>query len=181
MEGLWLFVKNVFFAVLVPGLLGYWAPWRWIAGVSPRDVTWGPRELAALIPVALGTAGLLWSIWHFAATGRGTPAPFDPPKRLVVRGLYRVVRNPMYVSVLTVVLGWSILLWSAAVAAYGAAGWVMFHGFVMGIEEPSLRAKFGADYDAYCAAVGRWIPGRPWSPPAGPHQGSQAPTAARHV
>ncbi len=164
MERLWLFAKNVVFAVFVPGLLGYWAPWRWVAGVSPRDVTWGPRELAALIPVALGTAGLLWSIWHFAVTGRGTPAPFDPPKRLVVRGLYRVVRNPMYVSVLTVVLGWSILLWSLPVAAYGAAGWVVFHGFVTLIEEPSLRAKFGADYAAYCGAVRRWMPGRRYDP-----------------
>ncbi len=181
MEGLWLFAKNVLFAVFVPGLLGYWAPWRWVAGVSPRDVRWGPWELASLVPVALGTAGLLWSIWHFAVTGRGTPAPFDPPRRLVVKGLYRVVRNPMYVSVLTVVLGWAILLRSPAIAGYAAAGWLLFNGFVFGVEEPSLRAKFGADYAAYCAAVRRWIPGRPWSPPAGLHQGPQATTAARPV
>jgi protein-S-isoprenylcysteine O-methyltransferase Ste14 len=161
-EALWLLAKNLFFLLLVPGTLAYWAPLRWITRSDLREVEWAPMALAGLAAAALGTFGLLWCIWHFAATGRGTPAPFDPPRRLVVRGLYRVVRNPMYLSVVIVVLGWALVLRETVLVWYAGAGWLFFHGFVVLAEEPDLRARFGEDYVAYCRAVRRWLPGRPY-------------------
>jgi protein-S-isoprenylcysteine O-methyltransferase Ste14 len=164
-EGLWLAAKNLTFLVLVPGYLGCYVPLRYLAARPLSAVSWGPREVIAAAAIGCGLAGVLWCFWHFAVTGRGTPAPFDPPRRLVVRGLYRVVRNPMYLSVLTAVAGQALLLGSWAIARYALAGLVFFHVFVIGVEEPGLRARFGADYEAYCRAVRRWIPGRPYRAP----------------
>lgn len=102
--------------------------------------------------------GYFWCAWDFAFAGRGTPAPFDPPKILVARGLYRFVRNPMYVSILMVLLGESLLLKSLLLLRYAAIWLVIVHVFVLLYEEPTLRRKFGASYEQYCKDVGRWIP-----------------------
>jgi len=165
-ESLWLLLKNLFFLVLVPGTFGFYVPLRLIVRRGLSSVVWGPLELAALAPVAAGAAGLVWCIWHFGATGRGTPAPFDPPTRLVVRGLYRHVRNPMYLSLLCVILGWALLLRSLAIVEYAAGCWLLIHLFVIGVEEPGLRARFGEPYAEYCRAVRRWVPGRRYQPKA---------------
>jgi protein-S-isoprenylcysteine O-methyltransferase Ste14 len=95
MSWAWLFLKNLLFFALVPGYLGCYVPLVYLAPGSLERVTWGPRSWLAMVVIVAGTAGVLWCFWHFAVTGRGTPAPFDPPRRLVVRGPYRVVRNPM--------------------------------------------------------------------------------------
>jgi protein-S-isoprenylcysteine O-methyltransferase Ste14 len=154
-----LVVGAAFFALwfwLLPGWLGFHAdmasvaPWRWLAA----------------IPAVLGFAVALRCIWDFGWTGRGTPAPVAPPQHLVVVGFYRYVRNPMYVGFFT---GWAGL-WiifgqvakvAVAVTAIGVIGVALF---VVFYEEPTLRGKFGADYEEYCHNVHRWLPRlRPWS------------------
>jgi protein-S-isoprenylcysteine O-methyltransferase Ste14 len=117
-------------------------------------------QYLALLLLLLGTAVYLRCVWDFAVTGRGTPAPIDAPKVLVVRGLYRYVRNPMYVGVLLVVLGWSALFGSSALLIYAGSVGLFFHLFVVVVEEPILRRKFGESYEQYCSSVRRWLPGR---------------------
>jgi protein-S-isoprenylcysteine O-methyltransferase Ste14 len=112
--------------------------------------------------------GLLESFARFALQGLGTPAPVFPTRRLVVTGVYRYVRNPMYVAVAAIILGQALLFGSVALLEYGAVVWLMFHLFVLLYEEPTLRGVFGSDYEAFRAAVPRWIPRlTPWRGPDG--------------
>ncbi len=97
--------------------------------------------------------------------GIGTPAPVAPPQLLVVGGIYRHVRNPMYVAVLAAILGQALLLGQLVLLGYAAAMWLVFAAFVRFYEEPTLAESFGADYDAYRRAVPAWLPRlRPWRP-----------------
>jgi len=98
------------------------------------------------------------AFWGFAIRGNGTPLPLDPPKKLVVEGPYRVVRNPMYWSVLFVLLGEAAIFHSVALAELALAFFVGVNLFVLFFEEPSLRQKFGAEYEEYCRRVPRWLP-----------------------
>lgn len=147
--------------------LWFWLLPRWLnfdvnlAGVN----AW--RWLAA-IPSALGFTVAARCVWDFGWTGRGTPAPMAPPQRLVVVGFYRYVRNPMYLGFATGWIGlWilfghpnSVLIASVVAVALGVELFVIFY------EEPTLRAKFGADYELYCHNVRRWLPRlSPWSLP----------------
>ena len=111
-----------------------------------------------LIFLLAGAAVYLDCAWNFAIVGLGTPAIIDPPKRLVAKGLHRRVRNPMYVGVISIVFGESILFRLFDLVAYALILCLMFHLFVVFYEEPTLRKKFGADYEEYCKAVPRWIP-----------------------
>ncbi len=120
----------------------------------------GPAQLPALLCVGAGAALLAACIVEFARSGRGTLSPLDPPRTLVVRGLYRYVRNPMYLSVTTIVLGEAMLTRSTALATYCVIWFVGVNLFVIGYEEPTLRQMFGASYDDYAQRVGRWIPKR---------------------
>ena len=150
-----LLLKNLLFTVLVPGTVAVWAPLR-LAG--DRTPAWGP---AALLLLGLGAGLYAWCVFNFARHGRGTPAPIDAPRRLVVGGPYRVIRNPMYVAVLSVIAGQVALFRAPALLAYGAAVAGCFALFVILYEEPHLRRTFGAEYEAYAARVGRWLPHRP--------------------
>ncbi len=148
-----LLLKNLAFTVLVPGTVAVYLPRLLIAE--------GAQLAAPLLAVpvfAIGLAIYVWCVWDFAAHGRGTPAPIDAPKRLVVRGLYGYSRNPMYVGVVTVIVGWALLYRSPAVVVYAAIVGTLFHLRVVLYEEPRLRELFGADYEAYCRRVGRWLP-----------------------
>src|SRR4029077_1810109 len=156
-----LFLKNLLFTMLVPGTVAFYLPYAIGTRGLPHSSIGHGRWLLAAPLLLIGTAIYLWCLWDFATTGRGTPAPIDPPKELVVRGLYRTVRNPMYVGVLLVIAGWLALFRVWALLAYAAVVWLFFHGFVMLVEEPALRRRFGAAYDAYCRKVRRWWPGRP--------------------
>lgn len=135
---------------LLPGWLGFQvnlgsvAPWRWI-----------PAMLSGL-----GFAVALRCVWDFGRTGHGTPAPVAPPKRLVVVGFYRYVRNPMYVGFLTGWTGLWIVFGKGNLAVIAVACLVVLgvHLFVVGYEEPTLRKMFGAEYEEYCRNVRRWIP-----------------------
>ncbi len=109
----------------------------------------------------MGAAGAVLAascILTFVFIGRGTPAPFDPPRGLVIRGPYRVVRNPMYIGAAAALSGGALYYESLAVAAYAAAFLVVMHLFVIVHEEPALRSSFGQNYDDYCRSVRRWLP-----------------------
>lgn len=155
---------SIAFFVLAPGTVAFWVPWR----ITRWEMAPPLLGLTALRPVGaflalLGLAGLAESFWRFAIHGRGTPAPVMPPTRLVVTGLYRYVRNPMYVAVLAIVVGQALFFGRRGLLAYAALVWATVHVWVLGYEEPALRARFGADYAAYGAAVRRWWPRlRPW-------------------
>jgi protein-S-isoprenylcysteine O-methyltransferase Ste14 len=147
------------FTLIMPGLAFVFLPalvFGWTGGA--RDL--GGIQLLGLVPIALGLAGLLLCFAGFIVQGEGTPAPYDAPRRLVSGRLYRWTRNPMYVSVTTIVLGEALLFGSLALLGYAAALWVTFHLFVTRYEEPGLRARFGAPYEAYLASVPRWLPRR---------------------
>jgi len=132
-----------------------------------RLVVWsgmqGPVRIGVLqiAGVALGAVGAVIAvscILTFVFVGRGTPAPFDPPRGLVIRGPYRFVRNPMYIGAAAALLGAALYYESFALGGYAAAFLVVMHLFVTVHEEPALRRSFGEDYDDYCARVRRWLP-----------------------
>lgn len=117
--------------------------------------------LMGLLPIAARVAIYGWCAWDFATFGRGTPLPLDAPKQLVAHGLYRFVRNPMYVGVLLAILGQGWLFGSMATMEYLVVVAVLFHLFVLLYEEPALGRKFGGTYERYRETVPRWVPGRP--------------------
>ncbi|HMD99965.1 MAG TPA: isoprenylcysteine carboxylmethyltransferase family protein [Terriglobia bacterium] len=149
-------IKTLIFTLLVPGTVTVYVPYRLLDRV-PRPASW--VALAAGLCLSVPGLGVyLRCAWEFVKDGRGTPAPIDAPKKLVVSGLNRFVRNPMYVGVASMVLGESIMFGSRVLLIYAAGLAVMFNLFVMFYEEPTLRKKFGANYDEYCRRVPRWIP-----------------------
>ena len=155
---------SMVFLVLVPGSVGVLVPWwisRWRFEAAPPWFL-PVRVLGALL-IAAGLAVAVDSFLRFALQGLGTPAPFLPPRRLVVTGFYRFVRNPMYLAGLSVLFGQSLLFANLLLLAYAAVFWLGWHTFVLVYEEPKLRRTFGPDYAAYCAHVPRWRPRlRPW-------------------
>jgi protein-S-isoprenylcysteine O-methyltransferase Ste14 len=150
-----LLLKNLFFTFLVPGTVAGLAPWSIAEGAAPAT---GWTLPVAVLLFALGAAIYTWCVWDFASFGRGTPAPIDAPKRLVVRGLYRYTRNPMYVGVLTFLLAWVVLFQLPSLALYAAFVGTVFHTFVMLYEEPHLEREFGEEYRDYKTRVVRWLP-----------------------
>lgn len=152
-----LLVKNLVFTGLVPGTVAGFVPWLL---VGERAAASGGARFLGLLLFAIGIAIYAWCVWDFASFGRGTPAPIDAPRHLVVRGLYRFSRNPMYLGVLTVVLGWAALFAHATLVVYAVCIFTLFHCFVVFYEEPHLSQLFGDEYAAYRDSVGRWL-GRP--------------------
>jgi protein-S-isoprenylcysteine O-methyltransferase Ste14 len=150
-----LFFKNLAFTLLVPGTVGVGLP-LFIAGEQLPVEGW--VRGAALLVLAVGGSIYTWCVWDFASFGRGTPAPIDAPKKLVVRGLYRLTRNPMYVGVLTVILGWALLFQATVLLFYVLVVASCFQAFVVLYEEPALAREFDAEYPAYRARVRRWLP-----------------------
>lgn len=154
-------LRSIFFTLLLPGTVTVLVPYLIVSGTGAASA---PRPLVAwagAAPVVVGAGVLLRCILDFAAAGRGTLAPVDPPTVLVVRGLYRYVRNPMYVGVVWVLVGEALLFWSVALLVYAAVFFAMAHAFVTLYEEPALRRRFGASYEAYARDVRRWLPRRP--------------------
>jgi protein-S-isoprenylcysteine O-methyltransferase Ste14 len=160
MKGISLMLRSLLWTLLFPGFFAGFLPWRYF-GVSDVDLDWNnPVHLAGVLLIASGSALLMACIVDFARKGRGTLSPVDPPKELVVQGLYRYVRNPMYLSVSTIVLGEVLLTKSAPLFIYWVIWFACANLFVMGYEEPYLRRQFGNSYDAYARSVGRWLPRR---------------------
>lgn len=154
----WLAVRSIVWALLLPGVVAGYVPWRFF-GLGQVSIDLGhPRHLVALGAIGIGAILLISCIVDFARRGRGTLSPFDPPRDLVVRGLYRYVRNPMYLSVALILLGEVLLTRSVPLLEFAGAWFVVVNIFVLGYEEPRLRRQFGAGYERYTARVGRWIP-----------------------
>jgi protein-S-isoprenylcysteine O-methyltransferase Ste14 len=152
-------MRSLFFVVLLPGGATVLVPY-WILRGRGLPIGWGVPELLALLPIGAGAAILLRCVWDFARRGRGTLAPIDPPRTLVVSGLYRYVRNPMYVGVVTMLIGEAALFRSGGLLLWAALFFTMSHLFVLVYEEPTLSRRFGESYQGYRRAVGRWLPGR---------------------
>src|SRR5438105_15311034 len=151
-------------ALIAPIFISIWT-WflpRWFGGARAFEQ---PRLLGLSI-ATLGVLLLIACAWNFAWRGLGTPAPFDPPRRLVISGPYRFVRNPMYVGFGIALIGEAIVFPHAAPVILGMMLilWALVSVFVLVYEEPTLRRLFGVDYENYCRSVNRWIPRlRPFS------------------
>jgi protein-S-isoprenylcysteine O-methyltransferase Ste14 len=144
----------------VAGLVPWWiSRWR----LEPPFFGMPVFRFAGGILMALGVVGLLDSFIRFAVQGAGTPAPVFPTRHLVVTGLYRYVRNPMYVAVVSAILCQALVFGNVTLVEYGGLVWLLFHGFVLLYEEPTLLASFGPEYKLFCTQVPRWIPRRPYS------------------
>jgi protein-S-isoprenylcysteine O-methyltransferase Ste14 len=139
----------------VAGLIPFWiSHWQF----EPAFFSLEPVRWFGVLLIALAAPVLLESFARFALEGLGTPAPILPTKHLVVRGFYRYVRNPMYVAVVSIIVGQALLLGNGSLLVYAAVVLAGFLGFVLSYEEPKLRKTYGPEYEAYCARVPRWIP-----------------------
>ena len=154
----WLALRSLLWTILLPGVVAGYVPWRFFGrGRTPFDLT-SPTQLLGLVCIGLGVVLLAACIFEFAWTGRGTLSPADPPPHLVVRGLYRYVRNPMYLSVTMILLGEALVVHSVALTIYWAIWFAAANIFVLCYEEPALRRRFGSSYNEYTQQVRRWIP-----------------------
>lgn len=148
---------SILFLVVAPGVVAGLGPWlvtRWHVG----EPDWLPLRVGGGILIAAGTAVLLNAFARFVIEGIGTPAPVAPTEHLVVGGLYRYVRNPMYLAVASTLVGQALLLGRPVLFAYAAIFLVVVGAFVRWHEEPYLRRTYGAEYDAYRRAVPGWWP-----------------------
>jgi protein-S-isoprenylcysteine O-methyltransferase Ste14 len=154
----WLALRSLLWAVLLPGMFAGYLPWRFF-GIGEIRLDWtNPVHYLALLSCGVGAALLAYCIWEFARRGRGTLSPLDPPRELVIRGLYRYVRNPMYLSVALVLTGELLLAPSRDFLLFALAWFGSANLFVIAYEEPALRARFGAAYEQYRKQVPRWLP-----------------------
>jgi protein-S-isoprenylcysteine O-methyltransferase Ste14 len=151
-------IRDLLFTLVVPVSGAVLLP-RWV--LSRFDNAAAPAALPAVAVIALGAALYLWCLWLFAAVGRGTPGPWDAPRRFVAVGPYRWVRNPIYISALITVLGEAWLYRSIPLLAYAVAMAISCHLFVIWYEEPALRCRFGDVYAGYLRRVHRWTPRPP--------------------
>src|SRR5437867_2803800 len=143
--------------LILPGTVAGLIP-AWIVSTDHRR---GDGLIVGVAPLAIGVMILLWCVRDFYVSGRGTLAPWDPPKRLVIVGLYHFTRNPMYAGVLLLLAGWCLLAASPLLVGYNVILAIGFHLRVVLYEEPRLKKQFGDEWASYGAAVPRWMPGLP--------------------
>ena len=160
----WALAESLIFLFIVPGTVAGFVPWwvgRW--RVHAPFMGFAALRVAGGLLMAAGAVILVDAFLRFALKGLGTPAPFLPPKHLVVTGSYRYVRNPMYVAVVSLILGQALLLGDYRVFVYGVCVWAITHVFVVAYEEPKLRGSFPEEYAVFCIHVHRWAPRlTPW-------------------
>src|SRR5215210_8101395 len=141
-------IKTIIFSCLVPGTVTILIPYWLLSSASiPPPMQLGVFRYFGVLPILIGTAIYFWCAWDFTFAGKGTPAPIDPPKELVVRGLYRYARNPMYVGILSIILGVALLFASLRLFEYATAVFIIFFLVVVLYEEPILSQKFGESYE----------------------------------
>jgi protein-S-isoprenylcysteine O-methyltransferase Ste14 len=159
-------IGSAVFFVLAPGVVVGLIPW-WLTRWQAREALpyWMPVRALGAVLIGAGLIALVGAFVRFVVEGLGTPAPVAAPERLVVGGVYRYVRNPMYVAVLAAIVGQALLLGRLVLLLYAAGAWIAVAAFVRFYEEPTLTRRFGADYEAYRRAVPAWWPRlRPWDP-----------------
>src|SRR5262245_60043487 len=150
-------LRAVFFVLLLPGSVAGYIPFGILRSENAlRNPDLSLSSILAATLVVVGISVLLRCVWDFFATGKGTLAPIDPPRVLVVSGLYRFTRNPMYNGVLAVIAGEAWLFGSVSLVKYALLVFVLFHLFVVLYEEPALTSQFGESYRVYRRAVPRW-------------------------
>jgi protein-S-isoprenylcysteine O-methyltransferase Ste14 len=157
MKAILLALRSLVVLILIPGTVAVYAPLQILQANGRMD--WPGLTAGSFLAASLtlfGFSVLFFCVWDFFAVGKGTLAPFDPPRRLVVVGLYRFTRNPMYNGVLAALLGQAWLFSSTALLKYAAVVFVLFHVFVVAYEEPALESQFGESYREYRRAVPRW-------------------------
>jgi protein-S-isoprenylcysteine O-methyltransferase Ste14 len=160
-------VGSAVFFVLAPGIVAGLLPWL-ITGWQAEPI-WAPLRVLGWIILVPAVAVLIAAFARFVVEGFGTPAPVAPPQKLVVGGFYRYVRNPMYIAVLSAIIGQALVFGQLLVLVYAVAVTAGFYAMVHWHEEPSLRRNFGTQYDTYRSAVPGWLPRlRPWQPPSAP-------------
>jgi protein-S-isoprenylcysteine O-methyltransferase Ste14 len=154
-----LLLRAIFFTILQPGMVTVLIPY-WLISSRGKVIlsNYGPIRWLGLPLIIVGASALLWCIWNFFSSGRGTISPIDPPKSLVVAGLYKYVRNPMYVAVIAILLGEAIFFMSASILIEAGIFFILANLFVAYYEEPILRRRFGLSYESYARAVPRWLP-----------------------
>ncbi|HET8683501.1 MAG TPA: isoprenylcysteine carboxylmethyltransferase family protein [Micromonosporaceae bacterium] len=160
----WAAVGTLIFFLVVPSTVAGLIPW-WISGWEIRDPYpfWSPLRGVGVALLVVAVPVLVHSFVRFVVEGLGTPAPIAPTEHLVVGGLYRYVRNPMYIAVVAAVVGQALIQGQTSLLWYALTIALLQAGFVHLVEEPELRQRFGAQYDAYRAAVPAWWPRlRPW-------------------
>ena len=154
---------SLVFLVVAPGVVGVLFPWL-LTGWDAESFPW-PLRVVGIGLIVAGAAALLEAFGRFVVEGLGTPAPVAPPDRLVVGGLYRYVRNPMYLAVAAVIVGQALLLGRPVLLLYAAAFGACVVAFVRWYEEPTLLREFAEEYETYRRAVPAWLPRRtPWRP-----------------
>lgn len=153
-----IYLRSLLWTILCPGTVTLLLPWLILSNplYAQQHRAW--FQWAGLVPIIAGGSTLLWCIYSFARHGKGTLSPADPARRLVVTGMYRYVRNPMYVGVMGLLLGEALLFGSWPLLGYSATVFLMFNLFIRLHEEPYLRHQFGREYEQYCEKVGRWWP-----------------------
>jgi protein-S-isoprenylcysteine O-methyltransferase Ste14 len=156
---LWTSFKTLIFTILVPGTVTILIPFK-LLSARPGAGHPLPFPIQCLGALAMVLGGLFgaWCLWLFTFEGKGTPAPIDPPKNLVVTGPYRFTRNPMYFAITTILLGESAFFGSGTLLIYTGLCFAGFNLFIRFYEEPALRRKFGPAYEEHCRNVPRWIP-----------------------
>ncbi len=157
-------IGSLVFLVIAPGFVTGLIPW-WLCQWQMKTPFFGFTfvRIVGVVLFVPGAIGLLDSFARFPLQGLGTPSPVLPTKHLVVTGLYRYVRNPMYVAVASLIFGQGLFFGSPRVLEYGCVVCLLFHLFVLLYEEPTLKASFGEEYKTYCSYVRRWLPRlTPW-------------------
>jgi protein-S-isoprenylcysteine O-methyltransferase Ste14 len=152
-------IGSAVFFLLAPGATAVLIPWLLTGWES--NIAWAPAHVAGALLLAAGAIVLVSAFVRFVVEGLGTPAPVAPTEQLVVGGLYRYVRNPMYLAVAATIVGQALLLGQAVLLGWAAIFLAITAAFVRLYEEPALRRRYGAEYDAYCATVPGWWPRLP--------------------
>lgn len=150
---------TLLYTLLVPGSITALVPYMLLTlrfHLIPMHL--GIYRYSGLLPILLGVIMYFWTAWDFTFTGKGTPSPIAPPKILVVSGLYRILRNPMYLGLLLILAGEAMYFQEVILVVYTCLFFLSFNRYVLNNEEPSLNRKFGANYKLYCHAIPRWFP-----------------------